>query len=76
MPVLFAVAPLLLVMALLASGRVSALPAGAAGLVATVVVVLIAPPAGTTLAPFLMHNAFVGAWLAWQVIAIVVGGIF
>jgi len=76
MPVVLAVIPLLLVMALLASGRVSALPAGALGLAATVVVVLIAPPTGTALAPFLLHNVFVGAWLAWQVIAIVIGGIF
>ena len=76
MPVLLAVAPLLLVMALLASGRVSALPAGAAGLAATLLVVLIAPPGNTALLPFLAHNTFVGAWLAWQVIAIVLGGIF
>ncbi|TWT14972.1 L-lactate permease [Reyranella sp. CPCC 100927] len=76
MPVLLAVAPLLLVMALLASGRVSALPAGAAGLAATLLVVLIAPPENTALLPFLAYNTFVGAWLAWQVIAIVLGGIF
>ncbi len=76
MPVILAVAPLLLVVALLASGRVGALVAGAAGLVATVFVVLVAPPADVALAPLMLRHAGVGAWLAWQVIAIVIGGIF
>ncbi|HEX2890380.1 L-lactate permease [Vineibacter terrae] len=76
MPVVLAVAPLLLVIVLLASGRVSALAAGAAGLAATVLVVLAAPPADTGLAPFMLHQVAVGGWLAWQVITIVIGGIF
>ncbi|MCW5745814.1 MAG: L-lactate permease [Alphaproteobacteria bacterium] len=76
MPVVLAVLPLLLVIALLASGRASALLAGASGLAVTVVVVLIAPPARSALAPFIVRHALVGSWLAWQVIAIVVGGVF
>ncbi len=76
MPTLLAIAPLLIVIALLASGRASALLAGAAGLGATLLVVLLAPPPGVALSPFLLHHAGIGAWLAWQVIAIVVGGIF
>ena len=76
MPVVLAVIPLLIVIALLASGRVGALMAGAVGLLATVLVVLVAPPRDTALGPFMLRQAGIGAWLAWQVVAIVIGGIF
>jgi lactate permease len=76
MSVILAVAPLLLVLALLATGRVGALVAGATGLAATLLVVLIGLPRGAEPVPFMLHQAGVGSWLAWQVVAIVIGGIF
>ncbi|QQS10779.1 MAG: L-lactate permease [Rhodospirillales bacterium] len=76
MPPILAATPLLIVIALLASGRVGALVAGAAGLAATVAAIVLSPPAGAALGGFLAHHGAVGAWLAWQVVAIVVGGVF
>src|SRR4029453_5609053 len=76
MPVVLAVPPLLLVIVRLAIGRVIALVAGATGLAATLLVVLVAPPADVALAPFLLHQAAVGGWLPWQVVALVTGGSF
>jgi lactate permease len=76
MSVVLAVAPLLLVVALLARGRVGALVAGTAGLVATVAVVLVGLPRDGEALLFMLRQAGIGAWLAWQVVAIVIGGIF
>ena len=64
-----ALLPLLLVLALLASGRFSALTAGIVGLAATVAV----SGAGTAL---LAREVPAGAWLAWTVIAIIAAGMF
>ena len=89
-------APLLLVVLLLASGRVGALAAGGAGLLATVAAAAVSPVAGTLgrgismfgprnvppqahellVAAWLGREAVVGAWLAWIVIAVVLGGLF
>ncbi len=64
-----ALLPLLLVLVLLASGRVGALMAGLAGLFATVIV------AGAPL-PLLEREIPAGLWLAWNVIAIIAAGMF
>lgn len=68
-----ALLPLLLVIALLASGRAGALTAGTAGLAATIVV------AGAVLgAPLdlLAREIPAGLWLSWHVVAIIVAGMF
>jgi lactate permease len=61
--------PLLLVVALLASGRAGALVAGLAGLGATVAVTGASPA-------LLMREVPAGLWLSFQVIAIIATGIF
>ncbi len=68
-----ALAPLLLVLGLLASGRVGALVAGSAGLAATLVVSVVV--FGTTGA-LLAREIPAGLWLSWQVIAIIAAGMF
>ncbi len=64
-----ALLPLLLVLALLASGRASALTAGIVGLAATIAV---------TGAPrdLLVREIPAGLWLSWTVIAIIAAGMF
>jgi lactate permease len=69
----FALAPLLLVIGLLASGRASSLVAGLAGLAATLVVALLAFGAD---GPLLAHEIPAGLWLSWHVIAIIGAGMF
>ena len=69
MSTFLALAPLLLVLGLLASGRASALVAGSAGLVATIVVSGAAPA-------LLAREVPAGLWLSWQVIAIIAAGMF
>lgn len=79
MTALLAPLPLLLVIGLLASGRSTALGAGVAGLLATVVVAAIAEPAGPSAAgalTLLAAEAPAGLWLAWPVVAIIVAGMF
>ena len=64
-----ALLPLLLVLVLLASGRVSALVAGLAGLAATI--------AASGASPGLLGREIpAGLWLSWQVIAIIAAGMF
>ncbi len=64
-----ALLPLLLVLVLLASGRVSALVAGLAGLAATI--------AASGASPALLGREIpAGLWLSWQVIAIIAAGMF
>src|SRR5688572_20075072 len=75
MTLLTAAAPLVLVIVLLASGRAGALAAGAAGLVATVAAAL-ALRGGQGFADFAVAQTLVGSWLSWQVVSIVVGGVF
>lgn len=72
-------APLLLVMGLLASGRASALAAGLIGLLATLAASasLIADTQGASeIAGFLRREVPAGLWLAWPVLAIVASGVF
>lgn len=64
-----ALLPLLLVLVLLASGRVSALTAGLVGLAATI--------AASGASPELLGREIpAGLWLSWQVIAIIAAGMF
>jgi lactate permease len=70
---LLALAPLLLVVGLLASGRATALGAGLAGLGATLAVaVLVLAASGELLA----REVPAGLWLSWHVIAIIGAGMF
>lgn len=69
MPTFFALLPFLLVLGLLASGRVGALLAGLIGLAATVMVSGASPA-------LLLREIPAGLWLSWQVIAIIATGIF
>lgn len=75
MTLLTAAAPLVLVIVLLASGRVGALAAGAAGLAATVAAAL-ALRGGAGFAGFVVEQTLVGSWLSWQVVSIIAGGVF
>ena len=79
MTTLLALLPLLLVLGLLASGRVGALVAGLAGLSATLVasfvIVLQAAAAPCSVRCSSARRA-AGAWLSWQVIAIIAAGMF
>ena len=73
MNTLLALLPLLLVIALLASGRASALAAGLAGLGATLAVAVLGFAApGEVLA----REIPAGLWLAWHVVAIIGAGMF
>lgn len=79
MTTVFALLPLLLVLALLASGRASALVAGLAGLSATLAasaVIVTAQRGGDALAGLFVHETAAGSWLAWHVIAIIASGMF
>lgn len=74
-----ALLPLSLVLGLLASGRVGALKAGLAGLAATFAVsaVLLGPGGGmASVGRLWLREVPAGAWLAWQVIAIIAAGMF
>jgi lactate permease len=89
-------APLLLVILLLAGGRVGTVGAGFAGLVAAAAAAVVSPvaqlagrgigalgqrgaPQGAQellVAAWLAKEALFGVWLAWLVIAVIVGGLF
>lgn len=73
-----ALLPLLLVLGLLASGRTGALIAGLSGLLATLAVsaLLIWPQGSAAVATLWRREVPAGAWLAWQVIAIIATGMF
>jgi lactate permease len=73
-----ALLPLLLVLGLLASGRTGALMAGLAGLLATLAVsaLLIWPHGPAAVLALWQREVPAGAWLAWQVIAIIATGMF
>lgn len=75
-----ALAPLLLVLGLLASGRTTALVAGLAGLAATMVasawIGTGGSGAGVSWTALMAREIPAGLWLSWQVLAIIVTGIF
>ena len=74
-----ALIPLLLVFGLLASGRATALMAGLTGLVATMLAAAWIGPDGTgsgSWAALMVREIPAGLWLSWQVLAIIVTGVF
>jgi lactate permease len=76
---LLALLPLLLVMGLLASGRVGSLVAGLAGLSATLLasfVIVLESRGPAVLGSLFLRETAAGAWLSWHVIAIIAGGMF
>jgi lactate permease len=73
---LLALAPLLVVVALLATRRVTLLQAGVAALVTAVPVVIAALPAETPLGPFFLEQTLRGCWLAWHAVAVIWAGLF
>ena len=79
MTTLLALLPLLLVLSLLASGRVSALVAGLAGLSATLAasfIIVLQSRGSAVLGPLFLRETAAGAWLSWHVIAIIAAGMF
>lgn len=74
-----ALLPLLLVLGLLATGRVSALTAGLAGLAATLAAsatLVLSAEGPAAVALLFRREVPAGLWLSWHVIAIVVAGLF
>lgn len=74
-----ALLPLLLVLGLLATGRVSALTAGLAGLAATLAAsatLVLSADGPTAVALLFRREVPAGLWLSWHVIAIVATGLF
>src|SRR5882757_4563150 len=75
-----ALAPLLLVFGLLASGRTTALVAGLAGLAATMLAAAGIGPdgmgGGVSWSALMVRGIPAGLWLSWQVLAIIVTGVF
>lgn len=79
MTTLLALLPLLLVLGLLASGRVSALVAGLAGLSATLAAsfsIVLQSRGSVVIGPLFLRETAAGAWLSWHVIAIIAAGMF
>ena len=79
MTTLLALLPLLLVLGLLASGRVSALVAGLAGLSATLAasfIIVLQSHGSAVIGPLFLRETAAGAWLSWHVIAIIAAGMF
>lgn len=68
-------APLLLLLALLASGRASPIAACGLALAAAIPAVLVSLPANVALPGFLAHETLRAAFLAFQPIAVVAGGL-
>jgi len=75
MTLLLQAAPLLVLLALLGSGRAGPVPACIAALVAAVPAALVSLPTGTSLPGFLGLEALRGAFLASQPMAVVAGGL-
>lgn len=79
MTTLLALLPLLLVLVLLASGRVGSLLAGLAGLSATLpaaFIIVLERSGPAVLGPMFLRETAAGAWLSWHVIAIIAAGMF
>ncbi|HVJ50866.1 MAG TPA: L-lactate permease [Aliidongia sp.] len=76
MPALIAAAPLLAVIALIASRRLGVLPSGLIGWALAVAAAAWLQPAGTGIIGFTVGESLKGAWIAWQAIAVTVAGLF
>ena len=68
--------PLAATVALLASGRATALQAGLVGAALMAVAAAMALPDGTNAVPFLLLSGAEGAWLSAQIIVVIAGGLF
>lgn len=71
-----ALAPLLLVILLIASRRVSTLAAGCIGWVAALIAASVLRGSGDGFAPWAVAESAKGAWLGWQAVAVIVAGLF
>ncbi len=73
---LIAAAPLVAVIALIASRRVGVLPAGLIGWALAVLAAALLLPDGTQLPRFALVESAKGAWIAWQAVAVILAGMF
>ncbi len=75
MTLLLQAAPLLLLLALLGSGRAGPVPACLLALLASLPAILVSLPEGTGLAGFLLQEAWRGSFIAVQPMLVVAGGL-
>ncbi|PJI42117.1 L-lactate permease [Ferrovibrio sp.] len=75
MQILLYLAPIILVIGLVATGRVPLVRASFAGLIATVPAVVVALHGQRDLAEFFLIESLKGAWLAWHAIAVTLAGL-
>lgn len=75
MQILLYIAPIILVIGLVATGRVPLVRASLAGLVATVPAAIVALQGQRGLADFFVTESLKGAWLAWHAIAVTLAGL-
>ncbi|QDO96105.1 L-lactate permease [Ferrovibrio terrae] len=75
MQILLYIAPIILVIGLVATGRVPLVRASLAGLVATVPAVIVALHGERDLVSFFFVESLKGAWLAWHAIAVTLAGL-
>ncbi|MFN3401837.1 MAG: hypothetical protein ACK4Z4_15970, partial [Ferrovibrio sp.] len=75
MQILLYIAPIILVIGLVATGRVPLVRASLAGLIATVPAVIVALHGQRDLGEFFVVESLKGAWLAWHAIAVTLAGL-
>ena len=75
MQILLYIAPIILVIGLVATGRVPLVRASFAGLVATIPAVIVALHGQRDLVNFFVVESLKGAWLAWHAIAVTLAGL-
>jgi lactate permease len=73
--ILLYIAPIILVIGLVATGRVPLVRASLAGLIATVPAVIVALHGERDLVDFFVLESLKGAWLAWHAIAVTLAGL-
>lgn len=75
MQILLYLAPIILVIGLVATGRVALVHAGLAGLLATLPAAAVALHGQRDLLDFFVIESLKGAWLAWHAIAVILAGL-
>lgn len=75
MAILLYLAPILLVIGLVATGRVSLIRAGLVGLLATLPAAAVALQGQRGFGEFLLVESLKGAWLSWHAIAVIFAGL-
>jgi lactate permease len=75
MLILLYLAPIVLVIGLVGTGRVPLVRAGLAGLLATVPAAIVALAGRRGIVEFLVTESLKGAWLAWHAIAVIIAGL-